>query len=429
LDPFSVWPLSGPWWIGLPQQRLGAVAVLHAGGMHDHREQQAERVGQQVALAPDDLLARVVAGRIERSAPFMEWPAPFPHAVRVEREGAMSVQVLGIDLGKNSCSVVGLDAAGRVVLRRRVRRESIAPMAAKLPGCVVAMEACCGAHHLGRLLTAQGHEVRLMSPEYVRPYVKAQKNDDRDAEAIAEAATRPTMRFVTLKSEAQLDVQVLHRVRDRLVGQRTALMNQIRSILLERGIVVPQGRRKLLEAVESVSAGEAGLSGRIGRLLADMLEQWRDLDRRIEAFDDEFAEMARADPAARRLATIPGIGVLNATAMVAAVGDAATFGRARDLAAWLGLVPRQATTGGRPRLLGITKRGSKYLRKLLIQGARAALPSLAKAATPLGSWLRGLLGRAHGNAVVVALAAKMARIAWALLRKEEDFVAGRPAAA
>jgi transposase len=341
----------------------------------------------------------------------------------------MSVKVFGIDLGKNSCSVVGLDASGRVVLRRRVRREGIVALAAKLPGCMVAMEACCGAHHLGRLLAAQGHEVRLMSPEYVRPYVKAQKNDDRDAEAIAEAATRPTMRFVALKSEAQLDVQVLHRVRDRLVGQRTALMNQMRSILLERGIVVPQGRRKLLEAIESASAGETDLSARIGRLLTDMLEQWCDFDRRIEALDDEFAEMARADPAARRLATVPGIGVLNATAMVAAIGDAATFGRGRDLAAWLGLVPRQATTGGKPRLLGITKRGSKYLRKLLIQGARAALPSLAKTATPLGNWLRGLLGRAHGNIVVVALASKMARIAWALLRKEEDFVAARPATA
>ena len=158
----------------------------------------------------------------------------------------MQIAVMGIDLGKNSCSVVGLDPTGRVVLRRRMRRESIVALAAKLSGCVVAMEACCGAHHLGRLLAAQGHEVRLMSPEYVRPYVKAQKNDDRDAEAIAEAATRPTMRFVALKSEAQLDVQVLHRVRDRLVGHRTALMNQVRSILLERGIVVPQGRRRLL---------------------------------------------------------------------------------------------------------------------------------------------------------------------------------------
>ena len=168
------------------------------------------------------------------------------------------VQLLGVDLGKNSCSVVGLDAAGRVLLRRRMRREGVIALAAKLPGCVVAMEACCGAHHLGRLLVAQGHEVRLMSPEYVRPYVKAQKNDDRDAEAIAEAATRPTMRFVALKTEAQLDVQVLHRVRDRLVGQRTSLMNQIRSILLERGIVIPQGRRSLLDGLAALSSSQTG---------------------------------------------------------------------------------------------------------------------------------------------------------------------------
>src|SRR5512140_920833 len=153
------------------------------------------------------------------------------------------VWILGVDLGKNSCSVVGLDATGHVLLRRRIRREGIVALAAKLPGCVVAMEACCGAHHLGRLLVARGHEVRLMSPEYVRPYVKAQKNDDRDAEAIAEAATRPTMRFVALKTEAQLDMQTLHRARDRLISERTALINQLRAILLERGITVAQGRR------------------------------------------------------------------------------------------------------------------------------------------------------------------------------------------
>jgi transposase len=343
----------------------------------------------------------------------------------------MDVHILGIDLGKNSCSVVGLDTTGRVVTRRRMRRESVVALAAKLPGCIVAMEACCGAHHLGRLLAAQGHEVRLMSPEYVRPYVKAQKNDDRDAEAIAEAATRPTMRFVALKTEAQLDLQVLHRVRDRLVGQRTALTNQMRSILLERGIVVPQGRRKLLEALEMLSSGASriGVGPRVRLLLDDMLDQWRGLDRRIAALGDEFAEIARNDPAARRLATIPGIGVLNATALVAAIGDGRTFSRGRDLSAWLGLVPRQATTGGKPKLLGITKRGSRYLRKLLIQGARAALPSLARTATPLGSWLRGLLSRAHGNTVVVALASKLARIAWALLRKETVFAAGAPAAA
>src|SRR4051812_17389847 len=341
------------------------------------------------------------------------------------------VTIIGVDLGKNSCSLVGLDAAGAVVLRRRVRRDGLVALLTRLPGSVVAMEACCGAHHLGRLLAAQGHEVRLMSPEYVRPYVKAQKNDDRDAEAIAEAATRPTMRFVALKTEAQLDVQVLHRVRDRLVGQRTALMNQVRSILLERGIVVPQGRRKLLDALAMLSAESDGsdVGPRVRLLLDDMLDQWRGLDRRIAALDDEFAGMARNDPAARRLATIPGIGVLNATALVAAIGDGRTFSRGRDLSAWLGLVPRQATTGGKPKLLGITKRGSKYLRKLIIQGARAALPGLSRSATPLGSWLRGLLSRAHGNTVVVALASKLVRIAWALLRHETAFAASPLAAA
>ena len=341
------------------------------------------------------------------------------------------VRILGVDLGKNSCSMVGLDAAGGVVMRRRVKRDNVVVVAAKFSGCVVALEACCGAHHLGRLLAARGHEVRLMSPEYVRPYVKAQKNDDRDAEAIAEAATRPTMRFVALKTEAQLDVQVLHRVRDRLVGQRTSLMNQMRSILLERGTTVAQGRRSLLEALAGLSeeADASGIGSRVRVLLADMLDQWQALDVRIAALDDEFAEMARNDPATRRLATIPGIGVMNATALVAAIGDGSTFSRGRDLSAWLGLVPRQATTGGKPKLLGITKRGSKYLRKLIIQGARAALPSLARTATPLGAWLRGLLARAHGNTVVVALASKLARIAWALLRTETGFVSREPAAA
>src|SRR3954462_9433465 len=306
------------------------------------------------------------------------------------------VKVIGVDLGKNVCSLVGLDAAGAVVLRRRVRREGLVALLSKLPGSVVvAMEACCGAHYLGRLLTGRGLEVRLMSPEYVRPYVKAQKNDDRDAEAIAEAATRPTMRFVALKTEAQLDVQVLHRVRDRLVGQRTSLMNQVRSLLLERGIVVPQGRRSLLDALEGLSSEPdgSGVGSRVRLLLDDMLDQWRALVARIKSLDDEFAEMARNDPAARRLATIPGIGVMNATALVAAVGDGQTFARGRDLAAWLGLVPRQVTTGGKPRLVGITKRGNKYLRKLLIHGARAALPSLSTTATPLGAWLRSLLAR------------------------------------
>ena len=334
----------------------------------------------------------------------------------------MNIAILGIDLGKNSCSVVGLDVSGRVVLRRRIQRPTIVSLAAKLPSCVIAMEACCGAHHLGRLLSGQGHEVRLMSPEYVRPYVKAQKNDDRDAEAIAEAATRPTMRFVALKSEQQLDMQTLHRARDRLVKERTSLMNQLRALLLERGTVVPQGRARLKLHIKAIVIGDnCGLSDRIGMLISDMLQRWDQLDQRIAAFDAEFLAEARHDEAAHRLTSIPGIGALNATALVAAVGDANTFSRGRDLAAWLGVVPRQMTTGGRPRLLGITKRGSKYLRKMLIQGARSALPTLSRSNTRLGGWLRGLLARSHSNTVVVALAAKMARIVWAILRNGTTF--------
>lgn len=334
----------------------------------------------------------------------------------------MRIAMLGVDLGKNSCSLVGLDEAGKVVVRRRMRRETVIAFAGKLPTCVVAMEACCGAHHMGRILAGQGHEVRLMSPEYVRPYVKAQKNDDRDAEAIAEAATRPTMRFVTLKSEEQLDMQTLHRVRDRLVAERTSLMNQIRSLLLERGHVVPQGRARLAAALVDLLDGlEPRLSARMAMLVGDMRDRWRSLDERIATFDREFAQAAEQDGQARRLLTIPGIGALNATALVAAVGDAGTFARGRDLAAWLGLVPRQATTGGKPRLLGITKRGSRYLRKLLIQGARSAMSTLRKTDTRLGAWLRGLLARAHPNTAVVALAAKLARIVWALLRHERTY--------
>jgi transposase len=337
----------------------------------------------------------------------------------------MQIAVLGIDLGKNSCSVVGLDATGRIVLRRRMSRDGVIKLALRLPACVMAMEACCGAHHLGRALQGIGHQVRLMSPEYVQPYVKAQKNDERDAEAIAEAATRPTMRFVELKSETQLDMQSLHRARSRLVGERTALINQLRAVLLERGITVAQGRRRLEQYLALVLDGEDSsplpLSPRMRLLIDDTRAQWRQLDRRIAAFDAEFVAAARSDETARRLVSIPGIGVLNATALVAAVGDARTFARARDLAAWLGLVPRQATTGGRPRLLGITKRGNRYLRTLLIHGARAALPSLVTTDSSLGNWLRGLSARAHRNTVIVALASKLARVAWAVLRSAATY--------
>ena len=241
----------------------------------------------------------------------------------------MQIAVLGIDLGKNSCSVAGSDATGRIVLRRRMHRDSVIKLASRLPSCVMAMEACCGAHHLGRILRAHGHEVRLMSPEYVQPYVKAQKNDERDAEAIAEAATRPTMRFVELKSAMQLDARSLHRARSRLVGERTALINQLRAVLLERGVTVAQGRRRLERYLAVVLDGDEAptlqLSPRMRLLVDDMRAQWCELDRRIAAFDAEFVATARSDETARRLSTIPGIGAINATALVAAIGDARSF--------------------------------------------------------------------------------------------------------
>ncbi|MDA8250177.1 MAG: IS110 family transposase [Rhodospirillales bacterium] len=252
------------------------------------------------------------------------------------------------------------------------------------------------------------------------------RRDHRDAEAIAEAASRPTMRFVPLKSEAQLDVQALHRARERLVAERTALINQLRALLLERGIVLAQRWRSVAAWTDAVIADDgssAPLSPRLRLLIADMRAEWTELDRRIAVFDDEFAASARADEAARRLATVPGIGPINATALVAAIGDASAFRRARDLAAWLGLVPKQSTTGGKPKLLGITKRGSRYLRKNLIHGARAVLPRLMVTQTRLGQWLRDLLARAHKNTVVVALAAKLARIVWAVLTHGRNYEA------
>ena len=328
----------------------------------------------------------------------------------------MTIVTLGLDLGKNWLHMVGLDQDGRIVLRRRVRRHQLLRLTANMPTCRIGMEACGGAHHLARALKAQGHEARLMPPQYVKPFVKANKNDYRDAEAAAEAVQRPTMRFVPVKNESQLDLQTLHRVRTRLVGQRTALINQLRAILLERGIIVPQGRRVLERSLPEILAEESnGLSPRVRRLIEDLRAEWRALDERIAAFDDELVAVAKQEADCRRLCEIPGIGALNATALVAAVGNASAFTRGRDLAAWLGLTPREHSTGGKQRLLGISKRGNKHLRTLLIHGARAALPHLAQRPDALGHWLRSLLARAHRNVVIVALANKLARMAWAVL--------------
>jgi transposase len=329
----------------------------------------------------------------------------------------MTIAMLGIDLGKTVCSLVALDASGAVVLRRRLRRTSLPAFVAKLPATIIGMEACCGAHHLGRMFEGFGHSVRLMPPEYVKPYVKSHKNDDRDAEAIAEAALRPTMRFVPIKAQDQLDIQTLHRARERLVAERTALINQLRALLFDRGIVIPKGRPKLMRWLRDELPAAEELTERMRILVDDMAGELSSLSARIDRLQREFEAQAKSDPAARRLTSVPGIGALNASAMAAAVGDASMFAKGRDFAAWLGLVPRQNTTGGRPRLVGISKRGSTYMRVLLIHGARSALPGLAKADNALGAWLRTLLQRAKRNVVVVALANKLARIAWAVLAR------------
>ena len=339
-----------------------------------------------------------------------------------------TIAVLGIDLGKNTCSMTGLDPTGAVVLRRKVTRDALIAFAATLPPCTIAMEACCGAHFLGRTFSGNGHTVKLMSPEHVQPYVKAQKTDDRDAEAIAEAATRPTMRFVSLKSEAQLDLQVLHRARERLVLARTAVINQLRAVLLERGITFPKGRITLMRRLDEIGLDQLAVSVRTRQLLED-LRECEALDERVRGYDEELAVLTRTDQQARRLASIPGIGVINATALLSAVGDGSAFAKGRDLAAWLGLTPRQHSTGGKTKMLGISKRGNRYLRKQLIHGARAAMPHLAAKPTRMGAWLQQLLARSHPNVVVVALAAKLARIVWAVLRHQTSFDQNVPVAA
>jgi transposase len=334
------------------------------------------------------------------------------------------IVTLGLDLGKNWVHMIGFDGDGKIALRRRVGRGRLTAITANMPICLIGMEACSGAHHLGRALVAQGHQVRLMPPQYVKPFVKSNKNDYRDAEANAEAVQRPTMRFVPLKSETQLDLQTIHRVRSRLVGCRTALINQLRAILLERGVTVPQGRRNLEKRLpEILSKDDGGLSPRMLHLIEDMVSEWHDLDGRIGEFDAELAAKAREDTTCHMLCDIPGIGPMTATALVAAVGNGRAFDRGRDLAAWLGLTPREYSTGGRQHLGGISKRGNRYLRTLLIHGARAALPHLAERPDRLGVWLRGLLARAHRNVVVVALAGKLARIAWAVLTGERSYQA------
>jgi len=331
--------------------------------------------------------------------------------------------VIGIDIGKNNFHLIGLDDAGEIVMRRKLSRRQLAERLVNLPSSLIGMEACVGAHYLSRRLLALGHDARMMPAQYVKPYLRGQKNDYRDAEAIAEAVQRPRMRFVTPKSVDQLDLQSMHRVRSRLVRHRTSVINQIRTLLLERGIVVRQGARFLFAALPEI-LGQHGdlLSPRMEQLMMDLSEDLRHLDERLEAITDEIGTIAKENQACQRLMTVPGVGPVIASAMVATVGDGTAFDRGRDFAAFLGLVPRQMSTGGETILGRISKRGNTYLRTLFIRGAKIILMhSKNWPKHRFGPWLEAASKRMHKNVLAVALANKLARIAWSVLRHGDDY--------
>jgi transposase len=334
----------------------------------------------------------------------------------------MKIQALGIDLGKTVFHLVGLDEKGQVVIRKRCSRTQLLAFTANLQVQLIGMEACSGAHFLGRALRAQGHEVRLMPAQYVKPYVQTNKSDYIDAEAIAESVQRPRMRFVPIKTEEQLDLQALHRVRERWVMRRTAVVNQIRSLLLERGLTVPKGRKHLEQALPRIlEDAELNLSGAFRVLLAQLQLELGQLAGRIEQMDTVIQQTARENEACQRLTTIPGVGPVTATALIGAIGNGSAFRKGRDLSTWMGIVPGEYTTGGKQKLLGISKRGNKYLRRLFVQGARSVLQQRDKQAPGLSQWLAQLLACKHQNVVVVALANKLVRIAWAVLCKNERY--------
>ena len=334
----------------------------------------------------------------------------------------MKLHVLGIDLGKTVFHLVGLDSTGRLVIRKRCSRRQLLAFTANLEVQLIGMEACSGAHFLGRALREQGHEVRLMPAQFVKPYVQTNKTDYLDAEAIAEAVQRPRMRFVPIKTEEQLDLQALHRVRERWVMRRTAVVNQIRSLLLERGLTLSKGRRHLDEQLPRIlEDAELHLSCSFRVLLAQLQLELQQLAARIEEMDRVIQKMAKENEACQRLTEIPGVGPVTATALISAVGNGSTFQKGRNLAAWMGIVPGEYSTGGKQKLLGISKRGNKYLRRLFVQGARSVLQQRHKQALGLSTWLAQLLGRTHQNVVVVALANKLVRMAWAVLCKNQRY--------
>jgi len=337
----------------------------------------------------------------------------------------MQITTIGLDLAKHVFQVHGVDATGNVVVRKRLRRSQVIAFFARLPPCLVGMEACATAHFWARELRALGHEVRLMPPQYVKAYLKRGKNDAADAAAICEAVTRPSMRFVAVKSEEQQAALTIHRARELLVRQRTQLSNALRGHLAEFGLIEAQGPwhvTRLLVRLAEDGAGVPELARRVIELLAAQLAE---VGRRIAALEAEIAARHKADAVSRRLATIPGIGPLIATALAATVVDPAAFRSGREFAAWLGLVPRQHSTGGKQRLGRISRQGDSYLRRLLIIGAQSVLRG-AKAARS-DPWLQGLLARRPRLVVAVALANKTARIAWAVMTRQQSYRQAAPA--
>jgi transposase len=336
--------------------------------------------------------------------------------------------VFGVDIGKNVFHVVGLDETGLAIQKAKFRRDTLFQFFERADTTVVGMEACPGSQWLAWKLKQMGHDARIIPAQFVKPFVKSNKNDIIDAEAIAEAATRPNMRFVGIKEEYQVDLQMLHRVRSRLVSSRTNLICQMRSYCLEHGIAIRQGagvfKFDLLRILDDADNDLTPLSRCI---LRDLNEDLAQIEKRIKDVSVEIKNIADADERARRLMTIPGIGPLGATAILAAAGDATRFDKARDVAAWLGLVPRQYSTGGKQTLLGISKRGNSYLRKLLIHGARSVFMHQDRSKDRLGQWADTLATRMHPNKVVVALAAKIARIVWVDLRKPRATYLRQPA--
>lgn len=342
----------------------------------------------------------------------------------------MKISMIGLDIAKNVFQVHAVDARGEVVLRRQLRRGQVVKFFAGLERCVIGLEACGTAHYWARELMALGHEVRLVPASYAKAYVKRGKNDAVDAEAVCEATGRPGMRFVPVKTAAQQAALSAHRVRELLVRQRTMLANSLRSQLAEFGVVAPKGRGKLSELIAELQAGTDGRVPAAARpVLLELAGALADLERRLARIDREIVAAARKDETARRLMTIPGVGPITASALVAMVGDPGRFRSGRHFAAWLGLVAKQSSTGGRTRLGRISKMGDRYLRKLLVLGATSGLYAARRGHTPLAAWTRRLLEHKPARLVSVALANKTARIVWAVMAKGGVFCPAAAAAA